>query len=148
MARILILSGPNLHLLGSREPEIYGRTTLAEIHAVLKREASVQGHEIDARQSNHEGELVSWIGEAPKMFAGILLNPAALAHTSLALRDAVASVGIPTVEVHLTNVFAREEFRRTLVVAPACAGVVCGFGLNSYVLGLHALMDRIESQDS
>jgi len=144
MAKILVLSGPNLHLLGSREPEVYGRTTLAEIHTQLEADAGKGGHAVECRQSNHEGELVDWIGAAPEQFEGILLNPAALAHSSVALRDAVASVDIPTVEVHLTNVFAREEFRRTLVVAPAARGVVSGFGPQSYRLGLAALLQIIQ----
>lgn len=145
MAHILVLSGPNLHLLGTREPEIYGTTTLADIYAMLTEQATAADHTVDCRQSNHEGELVDWIGTAPGTFDGILLNPAALAHSSVALRDAVGSVDIPTVEVHLTNVFAREEFRRTLVVAPALRGVVSGFGPQSYALGLTALLQIIES---
>lgn len=146
MARILVLSGPNLHLLGTREPEIYGRTTLPEIHAMLQKAAKAGGHTLEARQSNHEGELVDWIGQAAAKFDGILLNPAALAHSSVTLRDAVGSVTIPTVEVHLTNVFAREEFRRTLVVAPALHGVISGFGPDSYLLGLEALLKIIAAK--
>jgi 3-dehydroquinate dehydratase-2 len=146
MARILALSGPNLHLLGTREPEVYGRTTLPEIHALLQTKAKAGGHTIETRQSNHEGELVDWIGQAQASFDGILLNPAALAHSSVALRDAVGSVAIPTVEVHLTNVFAREEFRRTLVVAPAARGVISGFGPDSYLLGLEALLKLIAAK--
>jgi 3-dehydroquinate dehydratase-2 len=141
MAHILVLSGPNLHLLGTREPEIYGRTTLDEIHAMLEEAARRHHHTIETRQSNHEGELVDWIGAAPGTFDGILINPAALAHSSVALRDALDSVDLPSVEVHLTNVFAREEFRRTLVVAPAVRGVISGFGPASYRLGLEALSD-------
>jgi len=144
MARVLVLSGPNLHLLGTREPEVYGRTTLDEIHTMLSAAAEYRSHQVECRQSNHEGELVGWIGQAGGSFDGILLNPAALAHSSIALRDAVGSVTVPTVEVHLTNVFAREEFRRTLVVAPAVRGVVTGFGPDSYRLGLNALLDMIE----
>lgn len=144
MARVLVLSGPNLHLLGTREPEVYGRTTLDEIHTMLSAAAERRNHQVECRQSNHEGELVDWVGQAGGSFDGILLNPAALAHSSIALRDAVGSVTVPTVEVHLTNVFAREEFRRTLVVAPAARGVVTGFGPDSYRLGLNALLDMIE----
>lgn len=143
MAHILVLSGPNLHLLGTREPDIYGTTSLEDIHAMLKEQATAGGHTLDCRQSNHEGVLVDWIGEARGTCDGILLNPAALAHSSVAIRDAVASIELPTVEVHLTNVFAREEFRRTLVVAPAARGVMCGFGPQSYVLGLTALLQMI-----
>ena len=138
--RILLINGPNLNLLGTREPEIYGRTTLAEIHARLKTQAEAAGFGLEARQSNHEGELVDWIGAAPGVFSGIVFNPAALAHSSVALRDAVAGVPIPTVEVHLSNVFAREDFRHKLVVAAAARGVVSGFGPDSYTLGLEALL--------
>ncbi len=140
MPSLLVLSGPNLNLLGTREPEIYGRTTLAEIHAQLKSEAKAAGYDLEARQSNHEGELVDWIQATPGKFAGLLFNPAAFSHTSLSLRDAVAAVPLPTVEVHLSNVFAREAFRHTLVVAGAARGVVSGFGAYSYSLGLQALI--------
>lgn len=143
MDKLLVLSGPSLNLLGTREPHIYGHTTLAEIHARLKSQAEAAGFGLEARQSNHEGELVDWIGQAPGAFAGIVLNPAALAHSSVALRDAVAAVSIPTVEVHLSNVFAREEFRHTLVVAAATRGVVTGFGPDSYSLGLEALINLL-----
>jgi 3-dehydroquinate dehydratase-2 len=144
MQTILVLSGPNLNLLGTREPEIYGRTTLEEIHARLQSEARAAGFDLEARQSNHEGELVDWIGQAPGKFAGLVFNPAAFSHTSLSLRDAVAAVPIPTVEVHLSNVFAREAFRRELVVAAAARGVVSGFGAHSYSLGLQALIQILQ----
>jgi 3-dehydroquinate dehydratase-2 len=140
MPSILALSGPNLNLLGSREPEIYGRTTLAEVHDLLKSRAQAAGFALEGRQSNHEGVLVDWVGSAPQTFAGILLNPAALSHSSVALRDAVAAIPIPTVEVHLSNVFAREDFRHKLVVAGAARGVISGFGADSYLLGLDALL--------
>jgi 3-dehydroquinate dehydratase-2 len=146
MAHIFVLSGPNLHRLGTREPEIYGRSTLAEIHEMLKADAAEGGHTIEARQSNDEAELVGWIGEAGDEFDGILLNPAALAHSSVTLRDAVASIDIPTVEVHLTNVFAREEFRRKLVVAAGLHGVIAGFGPGSYRLGLEALLKIVAAE--
>ena len=145
MPGILVLSGPNLNLLGTREPEVYGRTTLAEIHARLESEARAAGYDLEGRQSNHEGELVDWIGAAPGKFAGILLNPAAFSHTSLSLRDAVAGVSIPTVECHLSNVFAREAFRQKLVVAGAARGVVSGFGAHSYSLGLQALIQILRA---
>ena len=141
MDKILVLSGPSLNLLGTREPHIYGHATLDQIHARLKAQAKAAGFGLEARQSNHEGELVDWIGGAPGTYAGIVLNPAALAHSSVALRDAVAAVAIPTVEVHLSNVFAREEFRQTLVVAAATRGVITGFGPDSYALGLEALLN-------
>jgi len=140
MQSLLVLSGPSLNLLGTREPEIYGHTTLSDIHARLQSQARAAGYDLEARQSNHEGELVDWIGEAPARFAGIVFNPAAFSHTSVALREAVAAVPIPTVEVHLSNVFAREEFRHRLVVAAAARGVVSGFGADSYSLGLDALI--------
>ena len=146
MAHILVLSGPDLHLLGTREPEIYGRTTLAEIHDLLTADAAQGGHTIEARQSNHEAELAGWIGEAGAKFGGVLFNPGALAHSSVTLRDAVTGIDIPTVEVHLTNVFAREEFRRKLVIAPGLYGVISGFGVDSYRLGLAALLRIISAR--
>jgi 3-dehydroquinate dehydratase-2 len=146
MSKILVLSGPNLHLLGTREPEIYGRTTLAEIHDMLRALAAERGSTIDARQSNHEGELADWIGEAAGRFDGLLINPGALAHSSIVLSDAIAGTGLPAVEVHISNVFARELFRRNLVVAPAARGVISGFGVASYRLGLEALLEIIASE--
>ena len=136
----LVLHGPNLNLLGSREPAIYGTMTLLEIDRMLERFASELGIAIDCRQTNHEGALVDWIHEAPtRGVSGILLNPGGLAHTSVVLRDAIAAVGLPVVEVHLSNVHAREEFRQRLLVAPVAAGVISGFGVESYLLGLRAL---------
>lgn len=136
--RILFLNGPNLNLLGRREPEIYGRTTLAEIESMVRRRAAERGVEVEFRQSNSEGELVDWIQQAAGRFDALVLNAGAYTHTSIALRDAIAATGIPTVEIHLSNVHAREEFRRNSIIAPACRGVICGFGARSYLLGLEA----------
>lgn len=141
--RILVLHGPNLNLLGAREPAIYGTTTMAEIDENLLAAAKQAGAEVVAFQSNHEGALVDRIQEAPARFEGILINPGAFTHTSVALRDALAATGLPVVEVHLSNVHAREEFRRHSFVSPIAAGVVCGFGWRSYVLGLEGLLGRL-----
>jgi 3-dehydroquinate dehydratase-2 len=139
--RILCLSGPNLQLLGTREPEVYGRTTLPEIHARLQARARALGASVEGRQSNHEGTLVDWIGSAREDgFSGLLLNPAAYTHTSIALYDALRAVALPCVEVHLSNPDAREEFRRRSRVAPACVGRVSGFGPDSYELALEGLV--------
>jgi len=139
--RFLILSGPNLHRLGRREPSIYGSQTLDEIHAGLSDFASTRDAVVDCRQSNHEGQLVEWIGAAgDEGFLGVVLNPGAYTHTSYALYDAIRACDVPVVEVHLSNPDAREEFRRHSCVAPACLGRVAGFGAHSYRLGLEALL--------
>lgn len=141
---ILVLHGPNLNLLGRREPAIYGTTTLAEIDADLRRAAATVGFSVRCRQSNHEGDLVDWIQEAPRRHAGVLVNAAALTHTSVALRDAIAAIApIPCVEVHLSNPDAREEFRRTSFIAPVCLGRVSGFGAASYRGALLLLADHL-----
>ncbi len=139
--KILFLNGPNLNLLGQRQPEVYGRTTLAEIETKVRKRATKLGATIDFRQSNQEGELVNWIQDARGKFDVIVLNAAAYTHTSVALRDAIAAVGIPTVEIHLSNVHAREEFRHKSMIAPVCAGQIIGFGVNSYLLGLDAAVN-------
>jgi 3-dehydroquinate dehydratase-2 len=140
-ARILCISGPNLQLLGMREPGVYGRDTLAEIHLRLEARARTLGVEIDARQSNHEGTIVDWIGDTHREgFAGILINPGAYTHTSIAILDAVRAVGLPCVEVHLSNPDAREPFRRRSYIAKACVARVAGFGADSYELGLEGLV--------
>ena len=136
--KILFLNGPNLNLLGTREPENYGRTTLAEIEAKVRERAAKLGAEIDFRQSNLEGELVGWIQQAKDKFQVIVINAAAYTHTSIALRDAIAGTGVPTIEIHLSNVHAREEFRHKSLIAPVCRGQITGFGPQSYLLALEA----------
>ena len=138
--KALFLNGPNLNLLGTRQPEVYGRQTLADIEALVRARATELGIEIDFRQSNHEGELVTWIQEARGRFDAIVLNAAAYTHTSVALRDAIAAVSIPTVEIHLSNIHAREEFRHRSLIAPVCRGQISGFGFQSYLLGLQAVV--------
>jgi 3-dehydroquinate dehydratase II len=138
---IRCISGPNLQLLGTREPDVYGRETLAEIHAHLEARASTLGVELDARQTNHEGTIVDWIGDAPKDgVSGLILNPGAYTHTSIAILDALSAVALPCVEVHLSNPDAREPFRRRSRIAKACVGRVSGFGGDSYVLALEGLV--------
>jgi 3-dehydroquinate dehydratase-2 len=137
---ILAISGPSLKLLGTREPEIYGRETLQQIHARLKKRARELHVALDARQSDFEGEIVQWIGSAPKRYAGLLLNAAAYTHTSLAIFDALRAAALPCVEVHLSNPEARERYRARSRIAPACIGKVSGFGGDSYVLGLDGLV--------
>lgn len=139
--RILVLSGPNLHRLGKRQPEIYGHQTLEQVHQRIAAEAAELGVQVECRQSNHEGELVDWVGAAQEHgFAGILINPGAYTHTSYALYDALLGAGVPSVEVHLSNPEAREEFRRRSRTAAACVGKVAGFGDGSYLLGLRGLV--------
>lgn len=138
--RILYLNGPNLNLLGTREPEKYGRTTLSEIESSVRQRSRELGkiEILEFRQSNVEGELVSWIQDAKGKFDWIILNAAAYTHTSIALRDAIAAVQVPTIEIHLSNVHAREEFRHRSLIAPVCRGQITGFGPNSYLLALEA----------
>ncbi len=142
-----VLSGPNLDRLGTREPSIYGSTTLPQIHARLAKVAAERGGEIVARQSNHEGQLIDWLWAALDAgHCGVLLNPGAYTHTSYALYDAIKGVGLDVVEIHLSNPEAREPFRSRSLVAPVCVGRVAGFGADSYELGLLALIKRVESR--
>jgi len=140
---ILVLHGPNLNLLGTREPGVYGRATLAEVDRTIERHGRSRGARVECRQSNSEGQLVDWLQAAERQgFAGVVLNPGALTHYSIALRDAVASIRLPVVEVHLSNVHGREEFRRHSVIAPVARGQISGFGATSYLLGIDALLGR------
>ncbi|APO74393.1 3-dehydroquinate dehydratase 2 [Rhizobium etli 8C-3] len=136
---IFVLNGPNLNLLGTREPGIYGAKTLTDIETDCKVAGGELGLEIDFRQSNHEGVLIDWLHEANGKAAGVMLNAGAFTHTSLALHDAIRAISIPVVELHITNVHAREDFRHKSLIAPAVKGVICGFGPHSYILALHAL---------
>ena len=136
----MVIHGPNLNLLGSREVDVYGKVTIDEINKDLERAAKSEKVTLGIIQSNHEGEIVEEIGKAKGRFDGILINPAAYTHTSVAIRDAVSAVDIPTVEVHLSNIYGREEFRHTSLIAPVAKGQVSGFGKMSYILGLEALV--------
>ena len=141
--KILVLNGPNLNLLGKRQPEIYGRLTLEQINKKIRELAKELGVEVAMRQSNSEGELVSWIQEAPKEFGAIVINPAAYTHSSIALRDAITAAGLPTVEVHISNIYRREEFRKHSYIAGAAVGQIAGFGLQSYLLALRAAVEQL-----
>jgi len=135
--KILFLNGPNLNLLGQRQPDIYGTTTLAEIESAVREQAEGRA-EIEFRQSNDEGELVTWIQDAASEV--MVLNAAGYTHTSVALRDAITASDVPVVEIHLSNIHAREEFRHNSLIAPVCKGQICGFGPSSYILGLEAAL--------
>jgi 3-dehydroquinate dehydratase-2 len=139
--RILVIHGPNLNLLGQREPAIYGKVTLKQINTALKKIAKKRKVSLTIKQSNHEGEIVDLIGKAKKKYDGLLINPAAYTHTSVAIRDAIAASGILSVEVHLSNIYLREEFRQKSLISPVVKGTIMGFGYKSYILGLEALVD-------
>jgi 3-dehydroquinate dehydratase II len=144
--KILVISGPNLNLLGTREPEIYGTDTLEDVREKMLARAAGLGIDLDFFQSNLEGEIINYMHEN-RGADGIVINPAAFTHTSIAIRDAIAAVGIPAVEVHLSNIHAREEFRRISHIAPVCIGQISGFGIDSYVLGLEALCGYLKIGD-
>ncbi len=141
--KILVVNGPNLNLLGKRQPEIYGRLTLDQINKKIRELAKELGVEVAIRQSNSEGELVGWIQEAPKEFGAIVINPAAYTHSSVALRDAITATGLPAVEVHISNIYKREEFRKQSYIAGVAVGQITGFGLQSYLLGLRAAVEQL-----
>lgn len=141
MKKLLILHGPNLNLLGLREPNVYGNLSLENINEEIKKFAQANNIKVEFKQSNYEGELVEAIQQAPKQFSAIVINPAAFTHTSIALRDAIAAINIPVIEVHLSNIYNREEFRQRSLISPVAAGQISGFGANSYILGIKAAID-------
>lgn len=148
MSTIMVLNGPNLNLLGQREPETYGRETLADVEVMCREEAAKHGHDVDFRQSNHEGVLVDWIHEAGRLIKegkllGVVFNPGAYTHTSIALHDAIKGAEVPVVEVHISNVHAREAFRHHSYISPCAVGIVIGMGVNGYVLGMQGLLKKL-----
>jgi 3-dehydroquinate dehydratase-2 len=146
MNSILVLNGPNLNLLGTRQPEIYGSTTLADVERMCRAHGAARGVNVDCAQSNHEGAMVTHIHEARGKHAGLVLNAGAYTHTSIALMDAIKGTEMPTVELHLSNVHARETFRHTSFIAPVAIGVIAGFGANGYKLAIDALLDHLETR--
>ncbi len=141
--RILVLNGPNLNMLGTREPQTYGSQTLADIEAMIGTESRSLGLEVECRQSSLEGELVTWIQQAMGSFDALILNPGAYSHTSVAIHDAIRAVGLPVIEVHLSNIHAREAFRHHSYVSPVALGVICGLGASGYTLALRALAEKL-----
>ena len=148
MTEIMVIHGPNLNRLGLREPLIYGRRSLAELDQAITRRAQELGFTVTCRQSNHEGQIIDWLHEAAdRNLAGVIINPAAYTHTSLAIRDALAAIDLPAIEIHLSNISGREEFRRRSVTAEVCVGSISGFGGHSYLLGLEALAELLKSKN-
>ncbi len=147
MIRVLVIHGPNLQLLGTRQPAVYGTADLATINRELRQLAAKRGALLTVVQSNHEGQIVEQVGAAKGRYEGLLINPAAYTHTSVAIRDAIEACGVPAVEVHLSNIYAREPFRQHSLIAPVCRGQVSGFGLASYLLGLEALLTLATAAD-
>lgn len=145
MQTVIILNGPNLNMLGKREPEIYGHESLSDIEQLCLQQAKKLGLHIDFRQSNDEGQLIDWIQQAPSSAGGLIINPGAYGHTSIALLDAVQSINLPVIEVHLSNIHKREEFRHQTFISRAAKGMICGFGSQSYLLGLIAMNNIINS---
>lgn len=146
MLRIRVLHGPNLNLLGTREPEIYGSTTLNQINELISTHAASIGAQVEISQHNSEGEIIDAIQAAPQTADAIVINPGAYTHYSIAIRDAIAAVHLSTIEVHLSNIHSREDFRHNSVIAPVCIGQICGFGANSYILALDAIQSLLEKQ--
>lgn len=147
MKKILVIHGPNLDLLGKREPEIYGKTTLKEIDSQLKKAAKLNKVQLSIFQSNHEGEIVDLFGKSKNKYDVIIINPAAYTHTSVAIRDAISACGVAVIEVHLSNIYSREEFRRSSIIAPVAKGQISGFGKDSYLLGFQAALKILQSKD-
>jgi len=142
--KVLVIHGPNLDLLGKREPDIYGNRSLEDINNKIKKLAKEKKISVDILQSNHEGEIVDAIGKSTKKYGAIVINPAAYTHTSVAIRDAISAVDVPVIEVHLSNIYGREEFRQKSLIAGVATGQISGFGINSYLLGLLAAVDLIK----
>jgi len=147
MPKILVIHGPNLNLLGEREVDVYGKITIDEINKLLEKIASAEGAEIEIMQSNHEGEIVEAIGNAKDRIDALLINPAAYTHTSVAIRDAISATKLPAIEVHLSNIYSREEFRHTSLIAPVVVGQISGFGKESYTLGLKAAISLVKRKN-
>ena len=144
--RILVLSGPNLNLLGTRQPEVYGDTTLADVESACLKKAEALGIDIEFKQSNHEGVLIDWIHEARQSMQGIVINPGAYTHTSIAIMDAIGSVELPVAEVHISNVHKREEFRHISYVSKVALGVIAGFGTYGYEMGIEGLVNHLSEK--
>jgi len=148
MIKILVIHGPNLNLLGKRETSIYGKTNLKTINDKILKKAESLKASVEFHQSDHEGEIVEMIGKSGKKFDCLVINPAAYTHTSVAIRDAISAVDTPVIEVHLTNIYAREEFRKISLISPVAKGAICGFGPDSYLLGIEAAVSIIKKQKS